>query len=146
KQWQEGDIAPQVVFEVTSPGNRLGKMIQKFRFYEKYGVEEYYAYDPNDIELSGWLRRGAELQEIPEMDGWVSPRLRIRFDRGGETLRIVGPDGRPFRTYVELAAEVEQARQDRRRAEAELERAEQERRRAEHLAAQLRTIGQEPES
>jgi Uma2 family endonuclease len=48
RQWEEGGIAPQVVFELLSPGNRAGKMIRKFRFYEQYGVEEYYIYDPDD--------------------------------------------------------------------------------------------------
>src|SRR6266478_4161492 len=45
-QWLENHIAPQVVFEVLSPGNRFGEMLKKFRFYEHYGVEEYYIYDP----------------------------------------------------------------------------------------------------
>ena len=34
KQWEENGIAPQVVFEVLSPGNRFNQMLQKFRFYE----------------------------------------------------------------------------------------------------------------
>jgi Uma2 family endonuclease len=42
KQWEEGGLAPQVVFEVLSPGNRLAEMIRKFQFYDQYGVEEYY--------------------------------------------------------------------------------------------------------
>src|SRR5262245_20023134 len=29
-QWREGNIAPQVVFEVLSPGNRFGEMLDKF--------------------------------------------------------------------------------------------------------------------
>src|SRR4051795_2534945 len=41
KQWVEGGIAPQVVFEILSPGNRAGRMVRKFRFYERFGVEEY---------------------------------------------------------------------------------------------------------
>src|SRR5436190_797362 len=46
KQWEEGGLAPQVVFEILSPGNRAPQMQLKFQFYEKYGVEEYYLYDP----------------------------------------------------------------------------------------------------
>jgi Uma2 family endonuclease len=42
RQWEEGGIAPQVVFEILSPSNRLGEMLRKFKFYERYGVEEYY--------------------------------------------------------------------------------------------------------
>src|SRR5215216_2728529 len=41
RQWREDGIAPQVVFEVLSPGNTLGEMLQKLHFYERYGVEEF---------------------------------------------------------------------------------------------------------
>ena len=51
KQWEEAGIAPQVVFEILSPGNRFHAMQQKFQFYEKHGVEEYYIYDPDDGAL-----------------------------------------------------------------------------------------------
>jgi Uma2 family endonuclease len=49
RQWEEANIAPQVVFEVLSPGNRAGEMRNKLDFYDKYGVEEYYIYDPDHI-------------------------------------------------------------------------------------------------
>ena len=55
-QWEEGDIPPQVVFEILSPGNRAGEMERKFQFYERYGVEEYYIYDPDRGDLVGWRR------------------------------------------------------------------------------------------
>jgi Uma2 family endonuclease len=45
KQWEEAGVAPQVVFEVLSPGNRPAETIRKFRFYKRYGVEEYYIYN-----------------------------------------------------------------------------------------------------
>ena len=47
KQWEEGGIAPQVVFEVLSPNNRPAEMGRKLEFYEQYGVDEYYIYDPD---------------------------------------------------------------------------------------------------
>src|SRR5438105_15887978 len=31
RQWEEGGIAPQVVFEILSPGNRPSEMVRKFR-------------------------------------------------------------------------------------------------------------------
>src|SRR5207253_1075502 len=46
-QWKENGIAPQVVFEILSPGNRAREMANKWDFYERYGVEEYYIYDPD---------------------------------------------------------------------------------------------------
>lgn len=42
RQWEEEDVAPQVAFEVLSPGNTEKEMQGKFVFYEKYGVEECY--------------------------------------------------------------------------------------------------------
>lgn len=44
-----------MVFEILSPGNRPSEMLRKFKFYERYGVQEYYLYDPDDVELTGWL-------------------------------------------------------------------------------------------
>jgi Uma2 family endonuclease len=51
RQWQEDNIPPQVVFEILSPGNTLKEMIKKQQFYDRYGVEEYYIYDPERNEL-----------------------------------------------------------------------------------------------
>ncbi len=109
RQWQEEDIAPQVVFEILSPGNRLAEMIRKFKFYERYGVQEYYVYDPDTIELTGWQRQNDELLSIEDMEGWVSPRLQIRFVMGEEELEIYRPDGRKFLTTLELEQRAEQA-------------------------------------
>src|SRR3982750_326351 len=38
QQWREDGIAPQVVFEVLSPGNRPMEMVRKHEFYQPYGV------------------------------------------------------------------------------------------------------------
>jgi Uma2 family endonuclease len=165
KQWEEANIAPQVVFETLSPGNRPDEMVRKFHFYEKYGVQEYYIYDPDDGSLQGWLRAGDHLEEIPEMAGFVSPRLRIRFEpgKGADNLKIVRPDGKPFLTHSDALEErdaaEESAQADRERAQADRERAQAadlraqtaEQRaqaadlRAERLAARLRELGIEPD-
>ena len=150
-QWQEDGIAPQVVFEILSPGNRAGEMETKFQFYERYGVEEYYIYDPDRGDLVGWLRVGQTLEQIPTMSGFESPRLKIRFQpgEGPNNLKILGPDGKPFATYVEVVAQREAERQraddERQRADDEHQRAEAERQRADRLAARLRELGVEPD-
>jgi Uma2 family endonuclease len=107
RQWEEGGIAPQVVFEVLSPGNRRGEMERKFAFYERFGVEEYYVYDPDTGSLEGWLRRGRGLKKVRRMAGFVSPRLGIRFEpgKGPDNLRIIRPDGERFKTFQEIDAE-----------------------------------------
>lgn len=124
RQWDEGRIAPQVVFEILSPGNRGGEMVRKFLFYEKHGVEEYYIYDPDTNELTGWLRSGAQLREIPQINSWVSPRLGIRFELGTDDLAIFRPDGSQFVAPTEMARQVQE--------QAEM---------IEHLKAQLAALG-----
>jgi len=155
-QWREGGIAPQVVFEIVSPGNTWTEMARKLAFYERHGVEEYYLYDPDRGDLAGWLREGDDLVPIDDMEGWVSPRLGATFHLTPEgELELVRPDGRRFETAVELdarfeaereraEAERERAEAERERAEAERERAEAERERAERLAARLRALGIDP--
>lgn len=141
RQWEEDGIPPQVVFEVLSPGNRQGEMTRKGAFYEAYGVEEYYLYDPDRHELEGLLRQGKALEPISNMNGWISPRLNIRFDMTGDELRIMAPDGRPFSTYVELKQAMDQERE---RADLERLRADKECQRAQLLEAKLRAAGLEP--
>ncbi|EDZ93460.1 protein of unknown function DUF820, partial [Limnospira maxima CS-328] len=81
QQWEEGNIPPQVVLEILSPGNRLKEMARKFKFYEQYGVEEYYILDPDRLDFSGWLRSSdGTLEVIDEPENWTSPRLGIRFE------------------------------------------------------------------
>ena len=110
RQWQEGNLAPQVVFEILSPGNRYGEMLRKLGFYDRHRVEEYYIYDPDKLELTGLLRGEQGLEVIEEINGWVSPRLQIRFQITDEGLEIYRPDGQRFLTYSELGLELEQER------------------------------------
>ena len=62
-QHLENQIPPQVVFEIHSPSNKAEGRKTKFRFYERYGVEEYYYYDPSKDELTVWLREGKILEK-----------------------------------------------------------------------------------
>jgi Uma2 family endonuclease len=133
RQWQEENIAPQVVFEILSPGNRLKEMLEKLKFYDRFGVEEYYIYNPDNQELTGLVRSEAGL-ELIDPANWTSPRLGIRFDLSGEELQIYRPDGQPFVTYTEMAQRAE-------KAESLLE---QERQEKEQLIQRLRDLGQYP--
>lgn len=156
-QWQEDNIAPQVVFEVLSPGNTLTEMAKKQEFYLRYGVEEYYIYDPDKIDLCGWIRQGENFEAIETINGWVSPRLGVRFVMGDEGLELYRPDGRKFSTYIELdterqlaeelaETERQRAETERQMAETERQRAEIERQRADRLAEKLRELGIDPDT
>ena len=106
-------MAPQVVFEILSPGNRYTEMVDKFDFYERHGVEEYYVYDPDENSLVVYVRRGEVLRRVHPADGFVSPRLGIRFQLTAPEMTVYRPDGRPFLMFDQLEAErvrVEEAR------------------------------------
>jgi Uma2 family endonuclease len=144
-QWREGNIAPQVVFEILSPGNTKGEMDNKFGFYESYGVEEYYLYDPDSGRLQGWRRQGRKLEEVEEMRGWVSPRMGARFELEGLGLVLYYPDGSRFLTFLELnqrrqeaEARAEAEAEARTRAEARAKEAEA---RAKEYEAKLKQAG-----
>jgi Uma2 family endonuclease len=148
QQWNEENIPPQVAFEILSPSNRLTPMLQKLRFYERYGVAEYYLYNPANRDLSIWERREERLEAVPEANGWVSPRMGIRFQVSETELQIFMPDGEPFMSFVEIAqlrsqaeALLEQERQRAQQAEILLE---QERSRSQALEARLRQMGIDP--
>ena len=141
KQWEEDDRAPQVVFEILSPSNSRKEMLDKWNFYATYGVEEYYVYDPQSNRLEIWVRRNDQLESMPHVKGWTSPRLGIRFESQTDTLLICYPDGRPFLTSIELD---QRANMERQRADQAAQRAEKERQRAEKLAERLRALGQDP--
>jgi Uma2 family endonuclease len=121
-QWKEANIGPQVVFEILSASNKTRKGIEgmdyKFQFYERYGVEEYYIYDPDELTLEGWQQQGNQLVDIARMSGWVSPRLGIRFDwQPRQALVLYRPDGRQFLGFVELDQALQQAQLEVQRAE-----------------------------
>ncbi len=168
RQWQEGNVAPQVVFEILSASNKtkagMEAMDEKLAFYERHGVEEYYIYDPDERVLEAYIRdvRRDNDRLIPlgdrDLERWVSPRLQVRFEwRAGQVLGLFYPSGLPFRSFVELGefadfqesqakmAQGEAARAAQRAEEAE-QRATQEAQRAnqaeEQARAQMRLIAQ----
>jgi Uma2 family endonuclease len=142
KQWEEKNIAPQVVFEILSPSNSRQEMGRKLLFYDRYGVEEYYIYNSDCNELTGWLRNqnNSILEPIEELNNWSSPRLQIKFDLSSGDLIVYNPDGSKFYSYIELKQLWENERQ---RAENERQRAENERQRAqesEHKLAEMEEL------
>ena len=143
KQWEEESVAPQIVVEILSPGNTIIEMSRKQGFYDRYGVEEYYLYDPALNEAEGWIRESGGLRRIESMNGWTSPRLGVRFAFVEGNFTVYGPDGREFVDYETVMAGRNAAEA---RADTEYQRAEAEHQRAERLSAKLRELGIEPES
>jgi Uma2 family endonuclease len=111
KQWEEDNISPQVVFEILSPSNTTVEMTKKLLFYDRYGVEEYYIYNPDSNNLEIWIRSGSGLDSIADSLNWVSPRLGIRFDLSTDKLQIYRPDGTRFYSYIEINQMLDAERQ-----------------------------------
>ena len=136
-QYLEQNIAPHVCFEIRSFSNSVKEMTAKQKFYDQHGVEEYYMYDPKNGALEGWLRNKADgkFKLIAQMKGWVSPRLKVRFELTDKELQLFDANGESFLSYVE-ARRLQRQTQERAdtarlQADLEYERAEQEYRRAE---------------
>ena len=150
-QWKEDNIAPQVAFEILSPGNPKADMETKFDFYQEHGVEEYYLYNPKKNRLQGWLRQGKKLKKIAQMEGWRSPLLGIRLSTSEGDLALFHPNGERFVDYVgmveqrdreRLEKELEKQRADRERLEKELEkqRADREQLEKEQIQSELQKL------
>jgi Uma2 family endonuclease len=138
QQWKEAGIPPQVVFEILSPSNTHVEMEKKLLFYDRYGVEEYYIYDPDTNKLEGWQRSEDGLDVIPELNDWVSPCLKIRFDVSAPELQLYRPTGEKFFSYAETNQMLEQERQ---RAEQERQRADRADRARLNAIPRLREMG-----
>ncbi len=122
KQWEEAGIPPTLAFEVLSPGNSGSEMVDKYAFYEEYGVEEYYVYDPDRNRLHAFIRRGEVFLHERRVNGFVSPRLGIRFDFSEPEMAVYYPNGRRFLSFEGL--EAERLREQLRAEEAERQASE----------------------
>lgn len=94
-----------------SDGKPMAESTEQFDWIVKIkeNLEILFAADPN-VFVAGDL-----------MNGWVSPRLEIRFAiETDRELEIYRPDGRRFLTPVELEEQIEQERVRADRAQAEL--------------------------
>lgn len=141
KVWEEGGVFPQVVWEVLSPGNTVREMRAKRQFYRRHGAEEYYEYDPDTGLIEGWTRDGRRFVDVDDMNGWVSPRLGVRFETSGPELVLYRPDGTRFLTFDEMD---QLATTERQRADEEKRRADAAEAKAARLLAKLMEAGLDP--
>jgi len=123
KQWEEDNIAPQVVFEILSESNTAREMLKKQAFYQRYGVLEMFVYDPDSHDFWGQVRShpGQEFEIITSLNlPWTSPLLGVRFEIGADGLMLFYPNGEAFKDPETLFEERDQAQQERDRAFAKL--------------------------
>jgi Uma2 family endonuclease len=119
KQWEEDNIAPQVVFEILSPSNTVEEIQKKEVFYIQHGVLEIFFYNPDTLNFWGLVRTNQT--DIPGYImplnlPWTSPTLGIRFEMFDNGLTVFHPDGEVFKNQQEVYKERDQAKQERDRA------------------------------
>ncbi len=141
KQWEEDNIAPQVIFEILSPSNSRTEMLAKQVFYQKYGVLEMFFYDPESRDFWGYVR-GDQDQDFmlitPLNLPWTSPLLDIRFELFADDLAVFYPNGEPFQDPEEVMEERDRIQQERDRIQQERDRIQQER---DQAIAKLQELG-----
>lgn len=107
--WQEG-IFPQVVFEVASDRTWDKDIGEKYKFYQDFGVEEYYILDPEFMFLSApmlayhrWENR--LLSVNVENNRVLSPLLSLEIVRLGRDFRLFNPQTNEFLPNLTEAGE-----------------------------------------
>ena len=155
RSWRVGQTgpAPQVVLEIASVETWKKDLQEKPLSYRQMGVQEYFAYDPNQPPLSrtassrlfGWhLSHHAVQPLLPDSDGRLwSSQLDSFLVPDGRWLRLYDQEGRRRLTQTEAANEAREAEARRAEAEAEARRAADQR--AEALAEKLRSLGIDPD-
>lgn len=151
KQWEEENIAPQVVFEIISPSNTMKEMTQKQMFYEKYGVLEMFFYEPDTQNFWGFVRPQSDqgfTLITPLHLPWVSPILKIRFELFDDGLAVFYPNGDPFQEPGDVLVERDLAQSERDLAQSERDRALQDQAQTQEqldrAMAKLKELGLDP--
>jgi Uma2 family endonuclease len=126
-----------LAIEVLSPSNTWAEMLRKREFYERFGVEEYWVFDPQTGALEVWARMGDGLRPLPvPVGGLVSPTTGVRVESVDGDLVVHDPDGGHRWLWSEgVAAQAGRAVREAARADQEAARADEEAARAEREAA-----------
>ena len=133
-----------MVIEIQSPSNTTRNSARKRAFYRRYGVQEFYEYDPDSGAFLAWRREGRKLVPVPDPNGMTSPLLGVRFEVSREgILSVIRPDGRAFMSYREMIMEAERHQEQLLR---ERQKAALEKQKAEKLAARLKALGVDPDT
>ena len=122
--WKE-NVAPQVIFEVSSERTWKTDISEKLEIYGQLGVEEYYILDPEfaylPAPIMAFHRQGDRLLTTSVNDERIfSPRLGLEIVRAENNFRLFDPGKNEFlRTLDEAESEVEKLKAEIARLKAE---------------------------
>ncbi|WP_341737697.1 Uma2 family endonuclease [Microcoleus sp. CAWBG640] len=118
--WAENGQYPNVIVEILSPSTaEVDKGLKKKIYQNIFRTPEYFWFDPNGLELAGFLLVGGQYQTLEtNPQGWLwSEQLELFLGVQNGQLRFFMKEGQLVQTPAEIA---------------------------ETLAAQLRELGIEP--
>lgn len=147
--WEEDGKYPDLIIELLSDSTaEVDRTLKKALYQERFRTHEYFWFSPETLELEGFRLISQHYDPIPANEaGWRwSETLDLYLGIHDRQLRYFTPQGELVPTPEEVATQaqrtVAQAQQRATQAQLTATQAEQ---RAAQLAAQLRSLGIEPE-
>ena len=86
-------LAPDLIVEILSPGNKPKDLVTKRDDYEKHGVGEYWVVEPTDTSIRVFRRAGGVLTQDPAPGTVVECRavagLRVDMAAVGRDIKLI---------------------------------------------------------
>ncbi|MGI9056276.1 MAG: Uma2 family endonuclease [Pyrinomonadaceae bacterium] len=110
KLWEEKQF-PQVIFEISSRATWGEDLNKKWFLYQKFGVKEYYIFDPEydylPEPLIAYRLKKGELRQVKIKNGRIfSEELGLEIVDTGEGLRLYDPQTKEFIRTLEEEREL----------------------------------------
>lgn len=128
KTWEESDVVPSVVIELSSRGTWRKDLVEKKVLYEMLGVKEYYIFNPLEPKTAPAftayrLKNGGFATVKIENNRVKSEVLGLELVVEGRDLRLFNPATNQFlKTSAELAETVGELSSENDFLKAEIER------------------------
>jgi len=147
--WQEEGKYPNMIIEILSESTAKVDREEKKQIYQDvFRTPEYFWFDPESLELQGFVLLSGKYQEIipTEKNLLKSAQLELYLGLNGQQLRYFDLEQQLIPTPEEVALTQEQnAQRERENAQRERENAQRERERSAKLAAKLKALGIDPD-
>ncbi len=154
--WLEGGRYPDVLIELSSESTRDLDLTERKDVYERtFRTYEYFVYDPDSRQVSGWRLSGQRYEPIQpnargrvwshKLGAWVGTWSGKYQGQEGVWLRFFDMEGNLLPTGEEAQAAAKEAAQERAEAEAAAKQAERQRAEAAERRAEAEAAAKEVE-
>lgn len=128
KTWDENDVVPSIVIEISSRGTWKKDRVEKRALYAMLGVKEYFIFNPldlkSDFSFVAFQLKNGEYDALEITNGRVrSEVLDLELVVKNNTLRLFNPTANKFlKTTEELAEAVGELGEENSELKTEIER------------------------